>query len=116
MQSLGNSVGGDHDREFTHTKLLSADMGFDAGRSPTLEVDKQELKRSNHERNMLLFLLRCRDVMLGARSDCKESLKHPVRSTGTLPATIARHCLEAFPCQCTVICSVFQTRDMRRLD
>ena len=96
MQSLGNSVGGDHDREFTHTKLLSADMGFDAGRSPTLEVDKQELKRSNIERNMLLFLLRCRDVMLGARNDCNGAPKHPVRSTGTLPATIACHASRHF--------------------
>lgn len=53
-------------------------MGFDAGRAGvavTLEVDKQELKRrGSHERNMLLLLLCYRDVVPGARKDCKRCL------------------------------------------
>lgn len=53
-------------------------MGFDAGRAGvavTLEVDKLELKRmGSHERNMLLLLLRYRDVVPGARKDCTRCL------------------------------------------
>ena len=99
MQSLGNSVGGDHEGDFTHTKSLLADMGFDAGRSGvalTLDNDKQELKRRrSRERSMSLFLLRYRDVVLGARMDCRGSLEHTVRvqcrPQQSLLATVSRH-------------------------
>ena len=103
IQSLGNSVGGDHEREFKHTKSLLADMWFDDGRSGvalTLDVDKQELKRSrSHERNMVLLLLHYREVVLGTRKDWNGFLKHTVRVQCRSQQKNACHCLEAFPCQ-----------------
>ena len=113
----GNSVGDTHEREFTHTKSLLADMGFDAGRAGvalTLEVDKQELKRRESQGRTIL--LRYREVVPGAHKDCKRSLEHTVRvwcrsHNDCLPLSRGI----STPACCDML-GVPRSVDMRRLD